>query len=278
MTDSKLARHKARLARTLHTAQMRFRHLVISGYWRGHHIHSPFVFHIVRDVITPRHPQDQAVRSKAAEYRKRLYDSKAAIVTGQMGAVRSEPRERKVSDIARRTSTRDKYGRLLARLIADLRIDSILELGTSLGVSTAYMAAARESAHIVTIEGLEPVAKLADENLRKAGFTNVDVVCGDITEQIDKAIESLPGKSVGLAFIDGDHSKEATLRFFEKIAEHHCQMSVLVFDDIYWSKGMTEAWQTVVADERVSTTIELPQMGLAFFRTGCQKEHYIVRW
>lgn len=266
------------MARTVHTARMRFRHLIISGYWRGHHIHSPFVFHIVRDIITPRNPQDAAIRAKASEYRRRLYESKATIVTGQIGAVATEPRERKVSDIARRTSTRDKYGRMLARLVADLRIDSILELGTSLGISTAYMAAARESAHIVTIEGLDPVARLADENLKSAGFNNIIVINGNITEELDRAIDLLPGQKVGLAFIDGDHSKEATIHFFETIAKRHTELSVLVFDDIYWSKGMTEAWEHIVADERVKTTIELAQMGLAFFRTGCQKEHYIVRW
>lgn len=275
---SNASRRKDKLARTMHTVRMRFRHLVISGYWRGHHIHSPFVFHIVRDVITPRTPQDSAVRAKAGEYRRRLYESKAAIVTGQIGAIATEPKKRKVSDIARRTSTRDKYGRMLARLIADLRIDSILELGTSLGISTAYMAAARGSARIVTIEGLPEVAKLADENLKSAGFSNVMVINGDISEQLDRAIDSLPGQKVGLAFIDGDHSKESTIDFFETIAKRHTGLSVLVFDDIYWSKGMTEAWEHVVADERVKTTIELAQMGLAFFRTGCQKEHYIVRW
>lgn len=271
-------RSKDKLTRAMHTARMRFRHLIVAGYWRGHHIHSPFVFHIVRDVITPRNPQDQAIKAKAAEYRRRLYESKQAIVTSQMGAAPEGPKERKVADIARRTSTRDKYGRMLARLIVDLRVDSVLELGTSLGVSTAYMAAARESTRIVTIEGLPAVAQLAEENLKAAGFNNVQVITGDITEQIDNAIDSLPGKMVGLAFIDGDHSKEATLRFFEKIAARHTPVSVLVFDDIYWSRGMTEAWRQIVADERVSTTIELAQMGLAFFRTGCQKEHYILRW
>lgn len=278
MNAAKLTRHKEKLTRAMHTAHMRFRHLIIAGYWRGHHIHSPFVFHIVRDVITPRKPQDQAIRAKAAAYRRRLYESKEAIVTSQMGAAPEGPKERRVADIARRTSTREKYGRMIARLIVDLRIDSILELGTSLGVSTAYMAAARDSAQIVTIEGLPAVARLAEENLTSAGFKNVRVITGDITEQIDDAIDALPGKMVGLAFIDGDHSKEATLRFFEKIAARHAPMSVLVFDDIYWSKGMTEAWRLIVADERVSTTIELAQMGLAFFRTGCQKEHYVLRW
>lgn len=278
MSSTATARRRDKWGRVIHTARMRFRHLVISGYWRGHHIHSPFVFHIVRDVITPRNPQDRAVRTKAGDYRKNLYSSQESITTGQMGAVSAPPEERKVSDIARRTSTRDKYGRMLARLVADLKIDSILELGTSLGVSTAYLAAARDSAQVVSIEGLPAVARLADEGLRRAGFSNVTVITGDISENIDRAIDALPGKQVGLAFIDGDHSKEATLRFFEKIAARHTPLAVLVFDDIYWSKGMTEAWRQIVADERVDTTIELPEMGLAFFRTGCTKEHYILRW
>lgn len=268
----------SKLTRTVHTARMRFRHLIIAGYWRGHHVHSPFVFHIVRDVITPRRPQDQAVRAKAADYRRRLYNSKESILTAKMGAIPAPPKERKVADIARQTSTRDKYGRMIARLIMDLRIDSILELGTSLGVSTAYMAAARESAQIVTIEGLPAVADVARRNLHNAGFSNVQVMTGDIHDLIGQAIDALPGKKVGLAFIDGDHSKEATLSFFETIAERHAPLSVLVFDDIYWSGGMTEAWNQIVADSRVSTTIELAQMGLAFFRSGCQKEHYILRW
>lgn len=278
MSSASIARRKDKLRRALHTVHMRFRHLLISGYWRGHHIHSPFVFHIVRDVITPRKPNDAVARTMGRKYRDMMYSNKSSIVTGQIGAVESEPRGRRVSDIARHTSTSDKYGRMLARLIDDLKVDNILELGTSLGISTAYMAAARKNAHIVTIEGLEPVARLTQKKLKESGFNNVTVINGDITEQIDQAIDSLPGKKVGLAFIDGDHSKEATLRFFEKISARHTSLAVIVFDDIYWSKGMTEAWQSVVADERVSTTIELPQMGLAFFRTGCQKEHYIVRW
>lgn len=264
--------------RAAHTAYMRLRHLLKAGYWRGHHIHSPFVFHIVRDVITVRKPGDESIKKQVRRYRNVLYNDNGTIVTPQIGAISDIAKPRKISQIARNTSTTEKYGRLLARLATDLQSNSILELGTSLGVSTAYLAAARPNAKIVTIEGLDEVANIAEKNFRKSGFDNVTLLRGDIAEKMDEAISLLPNGLVDLAFIDGNHSKTATLDYFEAIAAHHAPMCVLIFDDIYWSQGMTEAWNSIVTDARVDTTIELAQWGLAFFRTGCQKEHYIVRW
>ncbi len=264
--------------RATHTAYMRFRHFVKSGYWRGHHIHSPFVYHMVRDVITTRTPNDREIRERAEEYRRALYADDRRIMVRQMGAVNREPRLRKICDIAKRTSTTEKYGRLLARIARELEIDSILELGTSMGISTAYLALSRPGARVVTIEGVAEVAEVAEARLKEAGINNVTVLRGDIDEKIDEAIAMLPRGEVGLAFIDGNHSKDATLRNFEKISAHRAALSVLIFDDIYWSDGMTTAWNTIVADSRVSTTIELAQMGLAIFRSGCQKEHYNLRW
>ncbi len=264
--------------RAVHTFKMRVHHFVHAGYWRGHHIHSPFVFHIVRDVITVRRPNDLYPRQKVKSYRQKLYSSDKTVVVGRIGAVTSAPSERKVSHIARHTSTSEKYGRMLARLAADLNVAGIIELGTSLGVSTAYLAAACPKAKIVTIEGLSAVADLAEANLHQAGFDNVTVIRGDISQNLGAAVDMMPSGNVEMAFVDGNHSEEATLDYFETIASRHANMCVIVFDDIYWSEGMTRAWRKIVSDERVDTTIELPQMGLAFFRTGCQKEHYLVRW
>lgn len=264
--------------RAAHTAYMRLRHFITSKYWRGHHIHSPFVYHIVREVITVRRPQDYDIRLQAEQYRNRLYKSIRKVKVGKMGAVAEPAKMRRVSKIARNTSTSEKYGRMLARLAKELNVNGILELGTSLGVSTAYLAAARPDATIVTIEGLDAIAEIAEAHLHNSGFGNVTVLRGDIGEKLDEAISMLPDGKVGMAFIDGNHSYEATLAYFNKIASRHAKMSVLVFDDIYWSDGMTRAWREIVANEDVNTTIELSQMGLAFFRTGCQKEHYVVRW
>ncbi len=263
--------------RAAHQANMRIRHFFRARYWRGHSVHSPFVYHIVRHVISGWH-HDPGLTDAVSRYRRGLLADGSELLVGSMGAVSREPRLRRVCDIARQTATSDKYGRLLARLAREMRPCGILELGTSVGVSTAYMAAACPTARVLTMEGLDAVARAARRHLEAAGLTGVTVMSGDIDERLPEALDALPDGKVELAFIDANHSREATLRYFEALARRRAEKCLLVFDDIYWSAGMTEAWRAIVEDGRVMTTIELPRMGLAFFRPGCQKEHYVVRW
>jgi len=278
MSNNTIAtRRRGATDRAAHKANMRLHHFLNARFWRGHGVHSPFVYHIVRHVISGRH-NDQDIRKAAALYRHSLLADKTAIVVGSIGAIIRPPRQRTVSDIARQTSTSEKYGRLLARLACEMKPDAILELGTSVGVSTAYLALARPEAKIFTIEGLDAIAYVARQHLSEAGLSNVNVVCGDIDDNLRATISSLPDGKVEFAFIDANHSLEATTRYFEMIAAHHADTCLIIFDDIFWSDGMTDAWHNIIKDPRVMTTIELPRMGLAFFRPGCQKEHYVVRW
>lgn len=260
-----------------HAAQMRLRHFVRARHWRGHAVHSPFVYHIVRHVITGHHA-DEPLRQRMEAYRKSLAADTTPLLVGSIGAAPRPPRLRTVCEIAEQTSTSDKYGRLLSRLAEELKPRGILELGTSTGVSAAYMSAGCPSAKIVSIEGLLEVAAVAGRHLCAAGFGNVSVLHGDIDATLPQALDAMPGGEVEMAFVDANHSRDATLRYFEALAARRAWRCLLVFDDIYWSSGMTEAWHAIVADRRVMTTIELPRMGLAFFRPGCTKEHYVVRW
>ncbi len=274
---NKVNHHRGAASHAAHAARMRIRHFVRARYWRGHAVHSPFVYHIVRHVITGHHA-DKPLRRRMETYRESLTDDTTPLMVGSMGAVPHPPRLRSVGEIAAQTSTSDKYGRLLSRLAEELKPHGILELGTSTGVSAAYMSAGCPSAKIVSIEGLAAVAAVAERHLRTAGIDNVSVICGDIDAVLPQAIDELPGGEVEMAFIDANHSRDATLRYFEALTARRAERSLLVFDDIYWSSGMTEAWHAIAADERVMTSIELPRMGLAFFRPGCTKEHYVVRW
>ncbi len=267
------------MQRAIHGARMRLQHFLRARFWRGHSVHSPYVFHVVRDVITGRHTEQNAmIRSAVSAYRRGLEHDTTPLFVGTMGAISRKAQRRTVSDIMRRTETSQRYGLLLARLAADWRPSSILELGTSMGVSTAYLATGYPEAEIVTVEGLEPVANIARRHLTEANMTNVNVVCADLDKSLEDVIEQLPCGLVDMAFVDANHCEEATLRYFETIKRHRAERCLIIFDDIFWSKGMTMAWQKIIDDPEVMTTIELPRMGLAYFRTGCQKEHYSVRW
>ncbi len=270
-------RRRDKAERAAHCAEMRLSHFVKARFWRGHGVHSPFVYNIIRHVITGRHKDDE-LRKAARAYRDSLRGDVSRVVVGGMGAVKGVPHQSTVREVAERTSVTDKYGRMLSRLVKELRPKSIVELGTSLGMGAVYLSLGNTNAQVVTLEGLDSVAYAARRHLTEARISNVRVVTGDIDDTLHEVLDSLPDGRVEFAFVDANHSREATLRYFELLTSHKANMCTIVFDDIFWSPGMTDAWRTIVDDERVMTSIELPRMGIVFFRSGCQKEKYVVRW
>ncbi len=270
MNDSKLSR-------ALHTARKMFGHFVRARFWRGHGVHSPYVYHIVRHVISAK--IGNATCAKLADtYRHSTLSDKTVVDSSKnIGARKDDIGQTTVEAIAHRTAISRKVGHMLGRLVADAKANGVIELGTSTGISTAYLAAYCPEATVVSIEAGK-IGYVAEKRLKELGIDNVSVVHAMIDDELDKAIESLPNGMVDFAFVDANHTYEATIRYKDKIVEHCAERCTIVFDDIYWSKGMTRAWQEIVSDSRIMTTIELCGMGIAVVRTGCQKEHYMVRW
>ena len=264
---------KAAISRSVHVAKMRLKHMLRSGYWRGHHVHSPFVYHIVRDVITSRH-KDRAVCRAVRAYKASLLADETSIHVLDLGAGGRQEFERTVADIARRTPVSEKYGLMLTRLVRDVAPRHIVEIGTSLGVSTAYMALADASVGLTSVEGSPAIAAVAAQGLSQLGLSNAAVVVGSFDSRLPDAI----GTGADFFFIDGNHTYESTMRYFRLIAEAAGDFCTVVFDDIHWSEGMTHAWLDICSDSRVMTSIELARMGIIFFRRGCQKEHFVLRW
>jgi predicted O-methyltransferase YrrM len=186
--------------------------------------------------------------------------------SGSAGTDRSDTSgrtiERSVSEICRTTSKPPRWALLLFQIVRHLRPERCLELGTSLGISAAYQAAALElngSGRITTLEGAEPVAALAAANLDELGLDRTDVVVGRFQDTLDGVLELGP---IDYAFVDGHHDRDATIRYFEHIAERAGADAVLAFDDIAWSEGMQEAWRTIREDGRVAFAIDLRSVGV----------------
>lgn len=258
-----------------HLAQQTVIHHWAAGYWRGHHVHSPFVYHIVRHVITTRHI-DRLLRDKASRYRTEIKANKTMVEVTDFGTGSGREPMRRVSDIARRTSIDSKYGMLLARIAQDLKPQNVVELGTSLGMSTFYLAYGAPQANIYTIEGSANISRIASECLTRHGVTNVEFITGNFDDELPHLMERI--ESADLVYIDGNHTYEATMRYFNLLADRLKPISAIVFDDIHWSAEMTRAWNDIVADPRVMSSIDVLHTGIVYFRTGCQKEHFKVRW
>lgn len=178
---------------------------------------------------------------------------------------------RSIGDVYRTGSKSFFWAFLLFRLLRDFRPSVCLELGTSLGISASYQAAAlklNQEGYIVTLEGAESLSSLAEQHFRTLGFDNVIVIVGRFQDTLGKVLEE--HGPIDYAFIDGHHSEKATLAYFEQVLSYASERAVLVFDDISWSEGMEKAWSTIEADKRVKITVDLSTVGICLINSSIE--------
>lgn len=239
---------------------------------RGRHgIHSPFVFKLAGQLMNS--------RSKPTEYKEisRMFTdgcrSQRLIPQMDFGTGAGE---RTLGEIIKKTALPRKYGLLLYRLAAYFRPTHILELGSGAGFSTMYLACGNDSARIVGMEGNPALCEIAGEHLRGLGVGNVEILQGNFDALLPEALQQM--ERLDFAFIDGNHRKTATLEYFKLLLDVSGDDTLLVFDDIHWSRGMADAWQAIAAHPRVTLTIDLFRMGLVFFRQGLSKQQLTIRY
>lgn len=240
-----------------------------------HGIHSPFVYRLVDRIFYNTQPQD--VYTEVEAIRQKLLADDRTITITDLGAGShvNNNRQKKVSDIAAHALKSPKLAQLLYRIAADLHPTNIIELGTCLGVTSIYLQKAAPEAKVYTLEGSSQTADIAKETFHKAGLDNIELVVGNFDDTLPGIIDRL--NFVDLVFVDGNHQKEATLRYFEWCLPKMHEGTLLIFDDIYWSEGMKEAWAQIKAHPKVTVTIDLFWIGLVYFRQGQVKEDFKIR-
>jgi predicted O-methyltransferase YrrM len=248
-------------------------------YWlhavNEHSLQAPFVFQLYQQVIKP--PVKKAAEIEAL--RLRLLASDERLEMQEMGAGSSISRSntRPVASIARHSLTPARFSSLLYRLIRHTKAKNILELGTSLGINTLYLAIAAPNGKIHTLEGCLNTAALAATHFRELNLRNISLHTGNIDVLLPQLLEQQLS-SIDLAYLDANHTYEATLRYFEWILPCLHQDSVVVVDDIHWSEPMQQAWSALCQHPRVSLSLDLYEAGLLFFRQGLQRQHYVVAY
>lgn len=242
----------------------------------GHGVHSPFAFDLVSRVF--RNKIDPCVVCSIEKIRKDLLSEKTIIKVRDLGAGSGIMGKdtRKISDIARYSAVSEKYGILLSRLSEEFGAPSVVEFGTSLGISTMYLASANTGIPVFTMEGCPETAAVAETNFTKAGLDNITVLKGSF----DASMPELKRKAgrPGLVFIDGDHRKEPVLRYFNEMAELAGPDTVIVLDDIYHSQEMGKAWEQIRKHPAVTLSIDIFRMGIVFFREGLNTMSYKIRY
>ncbi len=237
-----------------------------------HAIHSPFVFDFVTNVLkdTKNYPCYRTL----AELRKQLLLNDLKIHFADLGTGISG--EKRVREIARRSLISGKHGQLLFRVANHYHSENILELGTSLGLSTAYLASAKTAGRIVSIEGSEEVAKIASVNLTNLKLETIKLVTGDLDKALEQTLNLLP--ALDLVFFDANHRYRPTINYFKTCLPKKTENSIFIFDDINRSAEMQKAWREIKAHPDVTVTIDIYRMGIVFFRKNQAKEHFIIRF
>jgi predicted O-methyltransferase YrrM len=239
-------------------------------------LHSPFVYHLADKLIYDSKPQ--AVYNVIEQLRRELLQDSRTITITDLGAGSqlNNSSRKQIKRIAKDALKSPALAQLIYRLANEFQPRNITELGTSLGLTTAYLAAAVPSGRVITIEGCLEIASIARENLQKLHIQNVEGLIGNFDKILPDVIAK--EKFIDFVFIDGNHRKEATLHYFDLCLPAVNENSIMIFDDIYWSKGMREAWQQIKDHPQVTVTIDLFWIGLVFFRKGQAKEHFKIRF
>lgn len=170
---------------------------------------------------------------------------------------------RTISDLARNSAISANLGKILFNISRFSKPKNILELGTSLGISTLYLAGGAPLSKFITIEGCPETAKVASNNLKNVGMTSIKVQQGPFSEQLPKALKDL--KSPDLIYIDGDHQKGRTLQYVDTCLPFLKETSIIVVADIHWSGEMAEAWNLLKQKPQVTSSFDLFDFGILFF-------------
>ncbi|MES2628069.1 MAG: class I SAM-dependent methyltransferase [Bacteroidota bacterium] len=240
-----------------------------------HGVHSPFVYDLIETVFRDRREFD--CYEELSEIRKRLKADKTLIGITDLGAGSKRPASKKtVSEILLMSVQRKSYQRLLFRLVNRYQPKLVIELGTSLGLTTSYILAGMpKDGQLYTFEGDPQILDYAMKNVIPAD-KRVHAVQGNFDDTLPEFLQS--GKKIDLAYIDGNHTYEATLRYFEWLQPHLSETGCIVFDDIYWSKDMMKAWEKIIEHPASQTSVDIFKLGMVFTAPAKVKQHFMVKF
>ncbi len=240
-----------------------------------HGVHSPFVFHLVTKCFYDKKQYPEYAILK--NYRKSLLQNKNTIEVTDFGAGSRvfKSNKRAVNQIAKTAGIATKRAELLFRITKYFQPENILEIGTSLGLATSALALGNPDAKITTLEGCKNTLNQCQSQLEKFNINNVDCVNTEFSSFLKNPQPTT--YNLQLIYFDGNHSKTATLNYFELLLPTITNETVWIFDDIHWSKDMEAAWETIQNHPKVTVTIDTFQWGMVFFRAEQEKEHFVIR-
>ena len=237
----------------------------------GFGIHSPYLYNFTRNVISEFH--DFYIFEAIERKRSELLKDHEIINVEDYGT--GLFKKLLVASIVRKSIKPSRQAQLLFRIVNYIKAQNILELGTSLGLTTAYLASSSKNIKCISLEGSYEIAQLAKKNVDSLGLKNIQIVLGNIDDTLATVINEFD--LLDFVFIDANHRSEAVVSYFNQCLTKVHKNTILVVDDIYWSRDMESAWEIIKNNLQVTSTIDLFYMGIVFFSNDLNKKHYKIR-
>ena len=223
-------------------------------YRKGFGVHSPFTYNLITKVIEEKTPY--YVFEDIENFRKNLL-------------YKENPPE---VPTAQETQTKN-YGALLFRLINFFKCSTVLQIGSSTGVMSLYLALPlRNSCDCYALEkrtGLLDSARMFAEN---HSLKNLHWLEGDYEENLFRLKREVT--FFDFIFINTTGDSERTREALRLAGTFVCPDTVMVIDNIQRDKSMKKLWQELKNRGDVGLTIDLLSLGLVFFNTRLHKQHY----
>ena len=235
-----------------------------------HGVHSPFVFKLITDVLKQQHVE---AWKPIEDARRKLLSNDSVYVVKDFGAgSKGLQTTRTYSQSVASSAMPKKKGEALHLLVEHIQPSGLLEIGTHFGIGTLYLSEPLHSTKkIITLEGDPTHAAEARTLFHSFQKENIEVVEGNFNDTLPTTLNAFP--EMEFVYVDGNHTEEATLRYFEILLQHK-NITCIVFDDIYWSKGMMRAWKQICSDARIELSLDFYWFGVIFLNGRMRKEHF----
>ncbi|GAB4199287.1 MAG: class I SAM-dependent methyltransferase [Bacteroidia bacterium] len=235
-----------------------------------HHIHSPLLYRFVTECLNQNN--HYYCFDEINRIRQKLVHNNDEIEYEYIGAKSFRLKKTaKIKDILKTAVSPPKYSELYFRIAIFVKSRATLELGTSLGINTLYLA--HSSKKVVSIEGQKKLCEFANKLFQANWMTNIQLIHSDFDSALPVLLSD---NTFDLALIDGNHAYDATMRYYNQLKSTH---TIIIIDDIYWSKDMTRAWREIVNSPDIKYTIDLYRCGIVIFNENIvHSQHFILRY
>jgi predicted O-methyltransferase YrrM len=178
---------------------------------------------------------------------------------------------RKIRQILKNESCKPEIARIIYHIIQHTESQNILELGTSFGISTSYMAMANSKARLTTIEGCYGLSDMANQLFKKFQLNNINIENGNIDFLLPNILAGLD--KLDFVFFDVFRDEATLVEYYKQCSKHAYENTIFVINNIHDSKEMLSCWNTIKKDEKIQGSIDLFNCGILFFNKKANNEH-----